>query len=73
MPAGPPAVEPTQPTESVADRLIREAMDAGEFDDLPGAGKPIPGRGTVDDEGWWIRDWVERNRLSDSQGPSRSE
>ena len=29
--------------ETWTDRLIREAQERGEFDDLPGAGKPIPG------------------------------
>ena len=51
--------------ESPADRAIREAMEAGEFDDLPGMGKPIPGAGEPDDEGWWIREWVKRNRDPD--------
>ncbi len=45
-----------------ADRLIRKAMEAGEFDDLPGTGKPIPGAGTVDDELWWVRSWLKRNQ-----------
>lgn len=27
--------------ETVADRLIREAMERGEFDDLPGRGQPL--------------------------------
>lgn len=27
--------------ETVADRLIREAMERGEFDDLPGKGQPL--------------------------------
>lgn len=48
--------------ETMVDRIIREATERGEFDDLPGRGKPIPGAGTVDGEGWWIRRWVERNR-----------
>ncbi len=47
--------------ERLVDRLVREAMEKGDFDDLPGQGKPIPGAGTVDDDGWWIRDWVKRN------------
>jgi hypothetical protein len=57
MPTGSPSE-----FESSIDRVIREAMESGDFDDLPGAGQPIPGAGTVDDEGWWIRSWVERNR-----------
>ena len=40
--------------ESLPERLIREAIEAGEFDDLPGEGEPIPGAGTVDDELWWV-------------------
>lgn len=45
------------------DRLIREAIEKGEFDDLPGEGSPIPGAGRVDDELWWVRRWVNRNRI----------
>lgn len=45
-----------------AERLIRKAMEAGEFDDLPGTGEPIPGAGTVDDELWWVRSWLQRNK-----------
>jgi hypothetical protein len=33
--------------ESIVERQIRVAMDAGEFDDLPFRGKPIP----IDDDG----------------------
>ena len=43
--------------------MIREAIEKGEFDDLPGEGSPIPGAGRVDDELWWVRRWVERNRI----------
>ncbi len=59
------------PGESVAERRIRQAMERGEFDDLPGAGKPIPGAGEPDDPLWWIRKWVERERLraEDRTGP----
>ena len=48
--------------ESLPERLIREAIDAGEFDDLPGAGKPLPGAGVPDDDLWWVREWLIRNR-----------
>jgi hypothetical protein len=49
--------------ETYVDRLIREAMERGEFDELPGAGKPIPGAGRPDDRWWWFRSWVKRNRI----------
>ena len=52
--------------------MIREAMERGDFDDLPGKGQPIPGAGTVDTEGWWIRRWVERNRQSDAASPTEN-
>ncbi len=32
------------------DRIIREAAERGEFDDLPRLGIPIPGAGTLDTE-----------------------
>ena len=47
--------------ETLAERLIREAIEAGEFDDLPGEGKPLPGAGKPDDDLWWVRSWLERN------------
>lgn len=47
----------------VAENRIREAMEAGAFDDLPGAGKPIPDIDEPYDELWWVRKWVERERL----------
>jgi hypothetical protein len=50
-----------RPNESFVERIIRQAIEHGEFDHLPGTGKPIPGAGTSDTEGWWIRRWVERN------------
>ena len=42
---------------------IQQAMRAGEFDDLPGAGKPLPGIGGVHDPDWWIRRKIERENL----------
>jgi hypothetical protein len=45
------------------ERLIRESRERGEFDDLPGEGEPLPGAGTPDDQYWWVRKWVKRNRL----------
>jgi len=51
-----------RPNESFVERIIRQAIERGEFDDVPGTGEPIPGAGTPDSEGWWIRRWVQRNR-----------
>lgn len=51
--------------ESHVDRLIREAMENGEFDHLEGEGEPIPGAGKIDDPLWWVRKWIERNREPD--------
>lgn len=59
--------------EHPVERAIREAMEAGEFDDLPGEGKPIPGAGSVDDDLWWVRAWLRRNSYDDESGrPSSS-
>jgi len=60
--------EPIDRYESLPDRLIREAIEAGEFDDLPGAGKPMPGAGMPDDDLWWVRDWLKRNRAPEDRG-----
>ncbi|MEU6407676.1 DnaJ family domain-containing protein [Microbispora sp. NPDC046933] len=50
--------------ESWIDRQIREATERGEFDDLPGAGKPIPGQGKPHDEMWWIKQKMRAENLS---------
>jgi hypothetical protein len=54
--------------ESLPERLIREAIEAGAFDDLPGEGEPIPGAGTPDDELWWTRAWLKRNGIGPHRG-----
>ncbi|WP_431896068.1 DUF1992 domain-containing protein [Nonomuraea sp. bgisy101] len=41
--------------ETLIDRQIREAQERGEFDDLPGAGKPLPNRNELNDELWWVK------------------
>ena len=46
--------------ESRIDRMIREAQEQGEFDDLPGAGKPLSDHGREYDEDWWVNDWLRR-------------
>ena len=49
--------------ESWIDRQICEAQERGEFDDLPGAGKPIAGLGGREDENWWVKGLLERENL----------
>jgi hypothetical protein len=39
-------------------------MRRGDFDDLPGAGKPIKSLGTQHDPDWWIKQLVEREKIS---------
>lgn len=47
------------------ERIIEEAIARGDFDDLPGEGKPLP---TGDDgPGWWIRSYVERMRREEQR------
>lgn len=41
------------------DQQITEATERGAFDDLPGAGKPLPRQGDFDGE-TWLRDYVQR-------------
>jgi len=42
------------------DRQVSEAADRGAFDDLPGAGKPLPKRADADDGQAWLRDYLRR-------------
>jgi hypothetical protein len=43
---------------------IQQAMRRGDFDDLPGAGKPLTGLQNAYDPNWWIRQKIERERLT---------
>lgn len=47
--------------ESLPERLIREAMERGEFDNLPGAGKPLH---LVQEEDWWVKSKLRAENLS---------
>lgn len=58
------------PYESSVDRQIREAQEAGAFDNLPGAGKPLPGLSGREDPNWWVRQWVDREGLKGVLPPS---
>jgi hypothetical protein len=50
--------------ETWIDTQIRQAQERGEFDNLPGAGKPIPGIDEPADELWWVKAYLKREQLS---------
>ena len=43
---------------------IQQAIRRGDFDDLPGAGKPLEGLGDHHDPDWWIRRKIQNERLT---------
>lgn len=45
---------------------IRLANERGEFDNLPGAGKPIEGLTSQYDPNWWARDFLKRLATEDA-------
>lgn len=49
--------------QSVVDAQIRAAEERGAFDNLPGAGKPIPGLMEPDDHMWWLKGLIQREKL----------
>jgi len=53
-----------QQQQTWVDLQIRRAMDRGEFEDLPGAGKPIEGLGQQHDPDWWLKKLVEREKIT---------
>lgn len=46
------------------DLQIRAAIERGEFDDLPGAGKPLEGIDGAHDPDWWVKNLIEREQIS---------
>jgi hypothetical protein len=49
---------------SWVDLQVRQAMERGEFDDLPGQGKPIADLGVEHDPDWWVKKLVERENIA---------
>ena len=46
------------------DLQIEQAVERGDFDDLPGFGKPIPGIGHDHDPDWWVKKLIEREQIT---------
>jgi hypothetical protein len=44
------------------DLQVQRAIERGEFDDLPGKGKPLPPMD--DDPNWWLKKLIEREKIS---------
>ncbi len=55
---------------SWVDQQIRVAMAKGDFDNLPGAGKPIKDLGPQHDPDWWLKKLIEREQVSGVLPPS---
>jgi hypothetical protein len=51
-------------SSSPVEQAIRAAIERGEFDNLPGTGKPLPDHGR--DENWWLREYLAREEGSAS-------
>ena len=63
------APEPARPStqaerSAYVENAIQQAIRRGEFDNLPGAGKPLEGLTGQNDPDWWIRRKIEREQLS---------
>jgi hypothetical protein len=50
--------------ESWIEAQIRVAQEQGAFDNLPGAGKPLPNMDQEYDPLWWVKQLAEREQLS---------
>lgn len=59
-----PMVLNAQNKADFVETMVQLAIRRGEFDDLPGAGKPLDGLGTHHDPDWWIRRKIENENLS---------
>jgi hypothetical protein len=46
------------------EQQLRIAMERGEFDNLPGAGKPIKDLGSQHDPDWWVKRLIEREKIT---------
>ena len=46
------------------DLQIQQAMARGEFDDLPGTGRPLTDLGSSHDRDWWLKKLIEREQIT---------
>lgn len=60
---GPTASGHSDLRSAMVEGAIQQAIRRGEFDNLPGAGKPLPGLDGPYDPDWWIRRKIETEQL----------
>ncbi len=65
----PPGIAAAVDRAAFIETAIQVAIRRGEFDDLPGAGKPLEGLGTHHDPDWWIRRKIETENLTRPRAP----
>lgn len=56
--------------EAWVDLQVRQAIARGDFDDLPGLGKPIEDLGSDPDPDWWLKRLIEREQITGVLPPS---
>jgi Domain of unknown function (DUF1992) len=53
----------TQDVPGYANAAIEDAIRRGEFENLPGFGKPLQGLGAEHDPDWWLKKLVQREQI----------
>ena len=61
-----------QNASAFIETAIQQAIRRGEFDNLPGSGKPLEKLGTHHDPDWWIRQKIETENLTGLGPPALS-
>ena len=56
----------------LAEQRIEAAIAAGDFDDLPGTGKPLKNLQQAYDPDWWIRQKIEREKITGLGPPAHT-
>ncbi len=49
----------------LSEQRISEAIEAGAFENLPGAGQPLRDLDEAYDELWWVKKWLRREQEGD--------
>lgn len=62
--SGPRALRSTDDESQRARLIVDAAVRRGEFENLPLAGKPIPGLGDSYDPDWWVKGLIQRENIT---------